>query len=162
MKLHDSATRPFYTGCFMNVWSARHEIAWHCDASLFIQVFHERLKCHTRNCMTVRRIQFIPGVSWMVQLIDMKMHDSATRPGLYRVFHERLKCHKRNCMTVWRAQLIPGVSWIVELLEMKLHDSATRPVYTGCFMNGETSRYEITWQCDPSSLYRVFHEWWDF
>jgi len=27
---------------------------------------------------------------------------------------------------------------------MKLHDSATRPFYTGCFMNGGTSRHEIT------------------
>jgi len=62
----------------------------------------------------------------MVELLDMKLHKSATRPFLYRVFHERWKCHTRNCMKVRRSQFIPDVSWMAELLDTKLHDSATR------------------------------------
>jgi len=58
-----------YTGCFMSDRICRHEIAWQWDAS-----------------------RFIWSVSCTMDLLDVKLHYSATRPFLYWVFNEWWNC----------------------------------------------------------------------
>jgi hypothetical protein len=86
----------------------------------------------------------------VIELVDTKLHASATRPVCTRCFMNGGTARHETAWQCDASSFIPGVLWVTELVDTKLHDSGTRPVYTGYFMNGITARHEYAWQCHAS------------
>jgi len=88
----------------------------------------------------------------MVELLGMKMHENATRPGLYRVFHEQLMCQTRITRQCNASLFIQGVSWTTEVPYTKFASQSDAPSLYWMFHDGGTARHEIAWQCNASSF----------